>query len=309
MLDKITITAEQMSILFIFIILGYVLQKLKLVPENSATVLSKLEMNVILPALTFSTFSEKFTRDVISDKLKLLLWATVLLLISGVACYFIAKLFSKDRSTRAVYTYAFTIPNTGYMGYPLIGGVFGSAMLFDYMVFVIPFSIYIYTVAMYMLNPKHEISLKSIFNPSFIGVLVGAVWGIFGLPVPTVAKSVLDSASACLAPLAMLLTGFILSRRPIINLIKNPKMYLASLLRLIVFPVVFTAVLWLIGVDDYTLMLAALMLSLPMGLNNIVFPEAFGGDSYTGAQSCFVCNVLAFFTVPVMYALIEKLFG
>ena len=162
---------------------------------------------------------------------------------------------------------------------------------------------------MYMLNPKHELSVKSIFNPSFVGLLLGAVWGISGLPVPGVAKEVLSSASACLAPLAMLLTGFILSRRPVLTLIKNPKMYIASALRLIVFPAIFTAALWLLGADNYTVMLGALMLSLPMGLNNIVFPEAFGGDSYTGAQSCFVCNVMAFFTVPVMYALIEKLFG
>ncbi len=309
MLDKITITVEQMSILFIFIILGYVLQKLKVVPENSATVLSKLEMNIILPAFTFMTFSQNFTKEVVGDKVKIVLWATVLLVISGVVCFYCAKLFSKDKSTRAVYTYAFTIPNTGYMGYPLIGGVFGAAMLFDYMVLVIPYQIYIYTIAIYMLNPKHELSIKSIFNPSFVGMLLGAVWGIFELPLPDVAVSVLDSASGCLAPLAMLLTGFVLSRRPIMNLIKNPKMYLASLLRLIVFPVVFTAILWLLGVDNHILMLGALMLSLPMGLNNIVFPEAFGGDSYTGAQSCFVCNVLAFFTVPVMYALIEKLFG
>ena len=309
MLDKISITVEQMSVLFIFIILGYALQKLKVVPENSASVLSKLEMYVILPAFTFSTFSERFTRDIIGEKLKLLLWSALLIVISGTVAVLVAKLFSKDKSTRAVYTYAFTIPNTGYLGYPLIGGVFGAAMLFDYMIFVIPFSIYIYTVAMYMLNPKHELSIKGIFNPSFIGLLIGAVWGILEIPVPKVVGSVLDGASSCLGPLAMLLTGFVLSRRPVKELVKNPKMYIASLLRLVVFPIVFTAILWLLGADDYTLLLAALTLSLPMGLNNIVFPEAFGGDGYTGAQSCFVCNVLGFFLVPITFSVITSIFG
>jgi len=305
----ITITIEQMTVLFFFIILGYLLQKTKVVPDNAASVLSKLEMYIILPAFCFSTFAERFTRDVVTDKIKTLLWSALILAISGVAGYFIARLFTKDKSTVAVYTYAFTIPNTGYMGYPLIGGVFGAAMLFDYMVFAIPYQIYIYTIAIYMLNPRHELKLKNILNPSLLSMLLGAVWGICDLPIPRVAGSILDSISGCLAPLAMLLTGFVLSRRPIINLIKNPKMYLAAILRLVIFPAVFTGILWLFGADNQTLMLCALLMALPMGLNNIVFPEAFGGDSYTGAQSCFVCNVLAFFTVPVMYALIEKLFG
>lgn len=128
------------------------------------------------------------------------------------------------------------------------------------------------------------------------------------MPLPEIAVDILELASGCMAPLAMLLTGFVLAKRPFLELIKNPKMYLASFLRLIVFPVVFSGILWLLGADNETVMLCACLLALPMGLNNIVFPEAFGGDSYTGAQSCFVCNILGLFTVPVMYTLIANLF-
>ena len=308
MSETFLITASQMFVLFFFMALGYILQKKKICPEDSAAVLSKLEMYVVLPALCFSTFAEKFERKILVKEAKMLLWSTLILVISAIAAFFIAKLFSKEKNTAMVYTYAFTIPNIAYIGYPLMSAVFGDDMMFEFMVFALPFQVYIYSVAMYMLNPKHEFNLKTLLNPSLLALIIGAVWGILDLPVPGIAQNILDLASACMAPMAMLLTGFVLSRRPILSLAKNPKMYIASILRLIVLPTVFAGLLYLLGADSKTVMLCACLMCLPMGLNNIVFPEAFGGDSNTGAQSCFVCNILGLFTVPVMFTLISNLF-
>lgn len=175
MRETFVITMSQMMVLFFFMALGYIFQKKNLCPENSSTVLSKLEVYIILPSLCFSTFADKFEREVLGEKIKTVLWSTVILVISGVASYFIAKLFSKKKETVGVYTYAFTIPNMSYIGYSLISAVFGDDALFDFMVFVLPFQVYIYTVAIYMLNPKHELKLKSVLNPALVALFLGAI--------------------------------------------------------------------------------------------------------------------------------------
>ncbi len=304
-----TVTVSQMFVLFFFMALGYFFKKKNITPETTPAVLSKLEFNVFLPALSFSNFASNFTRDIVASKIKPLLWAVALLTVTAFVSWGISHFFSKNKNTQAVYTYALTIPNLSYMGYPLIQAVFGDAVLFDYIVFCLPFFFYIYTVAMYILNPKRVFSFKKLLNPSIIALFLGAVVGISGVEIPQVISKILSTASSCMAPLAMLLSGYILARSPVLELVKNPKMYLASLLRLVVYPIVFTSLLWFCGADNHTVMIGACLLSLPMGLNNIVFPEAFGGDSKTGAQSCFVCNVLGLFTVPVMFTLITQIFA
>ena len=301
------LTASKMTVLFFFMVLGYFFKKKNLTPENTSSVLSKLELYVFLPALCFSTFSQNFTRKTVVEKSDILMWGTVVLVITGVTSWALSFLFSKDRDTRAVYTYALTIPNIAYLGYPLISAVLGDAVLFDFMIFVLPSQIYIYTIALYILNPKHTFSPKSILNPSLIAMFLGAVFGFFDINVPETFMNIFDSAAACMSPLAMLLSGFILAKIPVKELIKNPKIYVACALRLAIYPIVFTALLYLVGVDSHTLLLCACLLSLPMGLNNIVFPEAFGGDSKTGAQSCFVCNVLGFISVPIAFSIIKLL--
>ena len=50
-MDIFSATLSQIAFLFGFIIIGYILVKLKVLPENSAAVLSKLENNVFIPGL------------------------------------------------------------------------------------------------------------------------------------------------------------------------------------------------------------------------------------------------------------------
>ncbi len=307
MAEIFSLTASKMTVLFFFMVLGYFFKKKNLTPDNTANVLSKLELYVFLPALCFSTFSENFTKKTVVEKSDILIWGIIILVITGVVSWAVSFLFSKDRDTRAVYTYALTIPNIAYLGYPLISAVLGEDILFDFMIFVIPAQIYIYTIALYILNPNHTFSPKSILTPPLIAMFLGGICGFFEIPLPYTVTNIFDSASACMAPLAMLLSGFILAKSPIKELIKNPKIYIACLLRLVIFPVVFTALLYALGADSHTLLLCACLLALPMGLNNIVFPEAFGGDSKTGAQSCFVCNVLGFISVPIAFSIIKLL--
>ena len=56
-----TLTLQQMALLFTFIAIGYIVAKLKVVPDNAGAVLSKLENNVFTPASILGTFITGFT--------------------------------------------------------------------------------------------------------------------------------------------------------------------------------------------------------------------------------------------------------
>ena len=51
-----TATLNQMLVLFIFMALGFFLNKNKLLPSDDSVVLSKLETYVFVPCLVFSVF-------------------------------------------------------------------------------------------------------------------------------------------------------------------------------------------------------------------------------------------------------------
>ena len=48
-------------------------------------------------------------------------------------------------------------------------------------------------------------------------------------------------------------------------------------------------------------------ISIPVGMNVVVYPESAGLDSTSGAKMCFISYVLALATLPVVFELIKIL--
>lgn len=90
-------TLNQTAFFFGFIIIGYILVKLKSLPENSAAVLSKLENTIFIPALVMGTFIENFTVERISVAWKLLTISFIIGLIAIVFAIFVSKPVIKDK--------------------------------------------------------------------------------------------------------------------------------------------------------------------------------------------------------------------
>lgn len=54
-------TISQMVFLFFLVVIGYILSRFKLIPENAETTLSKLENYIFIPALIMGTFVKNLT--------------------------------------------------------------------------------------------------------------------------------------------------------------------------------------------------------------------------------------------------------
>jgi predicted permease len=299
------LTFNHLLVFLIFFLCGYVFKKKKLINDALGGVISKLEVYVFLPALSFSTFADNFHLNVLREKGVFLATGTIILGVSFSSALFLSKLFSKNSKTRNVFIYAFTAPNYGYLGYPLIRAVYGEEALFNFMIFAVPYNIFTYTAGRYILSADKRLTARNLLEPSLIGVFAGIAAGLADVPLPVFFGRALTLASGCMAPMAMIMTGFVLANNPLASNITSPKIYLASALRLVIIPAIIGGALLLLGLRRDVVLLTGAFLCLPMGLNNVVFPEAYGGDSTTGAQCCFVSHTLGILTIPAMFALLS----
>lgn len=300
-------TLKQMMVLFIIMLIGYIANKKKLVGENMDSILSKLLSNVIILALAFKTFATNCNLKVLADRASMLMWSIIVSIIVCGLAVILGRFFSKEKYQRNVYTYAFSAPNVTFLGVPIIQAVFGEKMLFDLMLCLLPVFIYSYSVGYIILNPKGEkFSFKNLINPIFIAMILGALFGIFDISLPEVAVMSLTSISDCMGPIAMLLTGFVLAKHNIKDLIMKKRVYLVALLRLVIIPLVFVFLLKLLSVDEKTVALNLCILAMPTGLNTVVFPAANNEDTSLGASMTLISSLFAVITVPIMFELFVK---
>ena len=106
-----------------------------------------------------------------------------------------------------------------------------------------------------------------------------------------------------MSPLAMMLTGFVVANFSFKKLASVKRIYLASVLRLVVLPLVFVLILKLLNTDPTVIMLTLCATAMPLGLNTVVFPAAYGGDTTPGASMALISHVLSIITIPVMFAI------
>lgn len=302
------LTLQKVAMLLLFISIGFVLRKSGKLPKDAGKVLSMLTTLVFCPAYNFRNLSKNLTIDNVGQKLPLLGLGAVMIVLVILFASLLARLLTKDPFKRRSLSYAFSIPNYGYFGYPVVEGVFGSAALADMMIFAIPTSIATNTWGYLQFSKEKKLSWKKVvFAPMILAVFFGIVFGLSGIKLPGFVDDVLAGAGSCMSPVSMVLAGFVLGGLPLKKLLSGWKAYMYGVIRLLVVPLVFGVPLYFLGLRGNLLMIPLLILSLPLGLNLVVFPESYGYDATDNAQMCFVSYLLSILILPCTFAVINFL--
>ena len=333
MIETFLALLTPMLTLFLYMALGFTLIKTKILPENSSKVLAKLLTFLFCPALSFMSMAKNFTINNLGTYASLVVFSSISIIIAILLALFLASLFVKDKHAyeRNIYKYALAFGNYGYVGAPLVIAAFGMEGYAFFNFVTLPCSIVIYTWGISTLVPKTELKrsfkdvVKSILNIPTIGLLIGIVVGITGLGEILFTNSSLkflaDPITALanfMAPGAMILAGITVAKFDFKKMVSSKKVYVATIIRLIVLPAVILSIMYgvitivkLIGINvDYTfLFLGFFLFATPLGMNTIVFPEAYGGDPKPGASLTLVSHLACVITIPIMFALLSTVLG
>ena len=297
---------QKSFILLRFTIVGYILSKLRVLQAGLAQGLSKLEVYVFCSCLNFYTFTEGFTRDELIAKLDILLWGIAAFAVTYLLSHLLAEGFGKDSFTKSIYTYTFLVPNYGFMGYALVEALFGTDMLLNMVIFTLPLTVYGYTEGYSGLCGKKKTSAKDLLNPCFVTMLAGAVVGLSGIQLPDLLKEAVVMGKECMAPISMILTGIVISQFRFSEILSDKKIYLASILRLVVLPIILLTLMKILKVPESVMITGVMLYTLPAGLNTIIYPQMSQKDCRPGAGLLLITNLAVLITMPVLTGIFLK---
>ena len=318
-------TLTPMLTLFLCIGIGFIFSKCKILPEGSSKVLAKTETWIFCPALSFMTMARFCTVDSIGEHFVNLILSVIGVIFAVAMAILLTRFFVRDKSSSdwGVYAYALAFANSGYMGDPIVLALFGEEALSYYKLFGLPIQLMIYSWGIGVMTPKGEKGgfLRRMINAPTVSMLVGVAVGLSGLGkyLPEFIVGALDALKACMGPVAMLLAGVTIAKYDFLSMLKKKKVYVATVLRLVVLPSLIIALLfglktlanaaWNLSIGNDALFLTFFATATPLGLNTVVFPEAYGGNPETGASMTMISHTLCVLSIPVMYALMVALFG
>lgn len=316
------IVFSKIIVLFAFISFGFIFTKLKKITPEHVKILSSLLVNLFLPFMVFKSFSRDFTVEYIKGKYPLLIACTVIVVVIYIISVFIARLFeNKNKYNRDIYIYTFTVPNFGAVGYALAaalpvmisGEMVSGGYKSDVIVFSIPLCVFTYTVGISLLT-KTKLNLKGLLNPIIFAMVLGSIFGLGGFSFPTfevagvdvdIISDILTHGENCVAPLGMMIVGITIAEYKFSDILGNLKIYIASLLRLIVIPLALGGVITILinfGIVGKDVLFCTLCCyAMPCGMNTVVFPKLISEDCRIGAGTAVISNSLCIITIPIIF--------
>lgn len=298
-------TLNHIAVLFSFIFIGFFLKKKNILHSKTSTTLSKLENMIFMPAVVINTFWSNCTIENIKEKWIFLVYSSAILLVAIILACIISHFLGDTPYLHKIYRYSLSVSNFGFVGTALVQGIYGadSIELFDYLIFTLPLNLFTYSLGISWLIPSEKggFSAKSFFNPIFVSLFIGATLGLLSVPKIDFVGTVISNAAACMAPIAMILTGFVIASYELKSLLRTKETYIVAVLRLIVFPAAFVTVLRLIGAPQEIIFVTLCSNAMPLGLNTVIIPSAYGENPETGASLALVSQAMAAVTIPLMF--------
>ncbi len=306
-----SVTLNQTIFLLLLITIGYILVKLGLLQENTEKILSKLENYVFIPALVLGTFIDNFTLQKLMGAKDILLVSFIIELVVIPISFLLVRVCTKDEYIRRIFLYGLCFSNFGFMGNAIVSNLFPDIFL-EYLLFTIVLwiAIYIWGVPVLLMdnhfkNTTIKQKLKPFVNPMIIAMLIGMLIGLTEIKVPSFANNLLTSLGDCMSPIAMLLTGMTIARKRFFDIIKIKSIYLVTIIRLIIYPLVFIGITKIINVPETIMLCGLCSLAMPLGLNTIVIPAAYDNDTTVASGMALVSHVLSCITIPIMFFLLK----
>ena len=196
--------------------------------------------------------------------------------------------------------------NAAYMGFPLIQALFGAEGILYASVYVTVYNILLWTVGYSSVTKKvnlKEIAKSILTAPCIIAVFIGLILYGLNVHVPDIIGTPLSMIAAINTPGSMIITGVTIAGSSMAVLLKNKRLFEVIGIRLFLIPAACLLVMYLIGGNGTTAMVALMLEACPCAAITTMFSIEFGHDENLASGSVVFTTLLSIITLP-LYALI-----
>jgi predicted permease len=295
-----TTIINQVIILALIMGIGIIARKKGMLNEEVNSKLSDFLLNITLPCLIVTSFSFEYSAEMMNN-VKMIFFYSVLI---HIVLIFISKVFAVKFSegSKKVIRFVTVFSNSGFMGFPVLFGLYGNIGVFYGAVFNIPWNIFMLSFGSMLFNGKKDLkSLKSVItHPGIIATMIGMLMFVFSLSMPLPLEKALVSVGAMTTPLSMIIVGSMLAEIKLKEVFSGFAVYYVSAVRLIAAPLLTLAIMKLLHADQLLTEIAVTVEAMPAAVIATVLASKFGGDTKLASRCVFISTILSMITIPLI---------
>lgn len=314
-MEQFFIALTQIGIFLLLICVGILTVKVKILDAHSLTAISRLVIQVSLPAYIFINAVDSATRQSLADSLMVVPIAIVLYIILVIVSAVIERVFHLQGNRKSVFRASLIFGNIGFMGIPLVSVLYPDTAVLYVSLFTIVDQIFFWTYGVLLTKPaseeKHKISpanLKNLLSPPLIAIVIAIFFIVAGIPIPAIFSSALTAVGSTSMPLALMYIGGVLYTSDIRPVLKCGELYTGIFTKMMILPVACYLVMCMLGIPGDMAGTLAFIVALP-GIEMVpMLAKTNGSDGDYAVCAIMMTTIACLITLPIV-SLCISLFG
>ncbi len=284
----------QVIIMFILILLGFILTKLKVIDENGKAQFSEVLLTIVTPCVIINAFQVDFEINLVKG----LLLAFACSILIHVFAILLGRLLYKNMP---INSFAMIYSNCGFMAIPLLQAVLGNEGVFYGAAYLAVFNALVWTHGVYLYTKGKDFSTKKlILNPGIISVVLGITLFFTRIKLPFILMEPIRYMAGLNTPVAMLLLGAFLAGVNFGSIFKNAHLYIVSFIRLLAIPLLGCFILNLFDLEETVYMAVLIPSACPIATMVAIFAQRYNKNRGLASQLVAINTVMSIFTIPVV---------
>ena len=302
----------------ILVAIGIFLFKKGVVDNVTSKKLSAIVVDVCNPALIMGSI---LSGNMTATHKDLLTAALLGVFFYGfmVALGFIIPLILRvKRDDRKFYNLMTVYTNTGFLGIPVAKAILPANAILYVIVINIFYSLLFYTHGMFILGRGKETGeggavqkkrnpLLNLISPGTIMSVLSLVVFWFNIKLPPILANTIEYVGNATIFLSMTLLGVFIARSKIASSLKNLRIWIYILIRMIIIPVAIVFLMRALKFDPTATLAMCLMTSVPVGNLPMIQAEKIGENTDILSSGIAVTTIVSGVTITVFMSIFSAL--
>ena len=294
---------------FIMILPGYIIMKLGIINTNHTQGVSNIITNVTYPCLVIAAMQMEFSMEKLQNCGYVVLIFIGVVIIAMIISKILTSIIKLPVSQSGIMAFMMVFGNTGFLGLPVLNGLFGKEGVFYGAICDSSFDVLMFTIGVTLIRQAakgeekmgFKETISGLINPCFIGVLIGLLFYVCRITLPPIIGGPVEMIGSATSPLAMMVVGAHLARISFKDMFTNRPAYLVCLLKLLVAPAIALILVKLI-IGGGTLFGTVIIMeaAMPCAMLSVILSERYRADVEFATKGVMLTTILSLITIPIV---------
>ena len=299
------VVLQQMAVIAILVSIGFLLCRKGVLDKNTTPKISKIVVDICNPAVIVAT--------VLSGNITVTHREFLIGLATGAALYLtfcilgilIPIILRIPKDEKKFYELMTVYTNVGFLGIPVAKAILPENAMIYVIICNVAYSLLFYTHGIMRLSRgKSKMSLTKILNPGVIMAVFALFIFWFDISLPPILTNSFTYIGNPTVFLSMILLGGAVAESNFINDVRDLKLWIFILIRMVAVPLAVVIILKSAGVPSEMMKTFCLMSAVPVGNLPLIQAQKSGERTDILSKGIIVTTVFSFLSITVFMAML-----